>query len=236
MNKRSECFVQYAFTLAEILITLVIIGIVAAMTITQIINELQDMQFKEAAKVAYSRASQVVKLMKTDTGGWNENILCDDFAYHFSSYFKTIDSYDLTKWGYGMVNRYAKIAGGTCPNNIYRTLSHQSEYGRTCEMYFQFQTLDGMFWSTDYWDNTSPTYKFIITVDVNGYQNNPNTFGKDVFMFQIVNGSLLPMGADATIWNLINPTNISHNCTRGGATWSTQGLSCMYYVMHGINY
>lgn len=49
---------RFGFTLAEVLITLGIIGIVAAMTIPTLMNKSQDNQFKVAYKKAYSSASQ----------------------------------------------------------------------------------------------------------------------------------------------------------------------------------
>lgn len=58
-----------AFTLAEILITLAIIGIVATLTIPTLVNQIQDAQFKNAAKEAYSKASQIVQQIKADSGG-----------------------------------------------------------------------------------------------------------------------------------------------------------------------
>lgn len=47
-----------AFTLAEVLITLGIIGVVAAMTIPTLMNKTQDREFKTAYKKAYSDLSQ----------------------------------------------------------------------------------------------------------------------------------------------------------------------------------
>lgn len=52
MNKR------FGFTLAEVLITLGIIGVVASITIPTLMNNIQDAQFKTAYKKAYSVASQ----------------------------------------------------------------------------------------------------------------------------------------------------------------------------------
>lgn len=49
-----------AFTLSEVLITLGIIGIVAAITIPTLINKYQEKQFKTAYKKAYSDLQQVV--------------------------------------------------------------------------------------------------------------------------------------------------------------------------------
>lgn len=48
----------FGFTLAEVLITLGIIGVVCAMTIPTLMNNIQDEQFKAAYKKAYSTASQ----------------------------------------------------------------------------------------------------------------------------------------------------------------------------------
>ena len=58
--------IEFAFTLAEVLITLGIIGVVAAMTIPNLMNNIQDAQFKTAYKKAYSEASQAVNLCIAD--------------------------------------------------------------------------------------------------------------------------------------------------------------------------
>ena len=47
------------FTIAEVLITIGIIGIVAAMTIPGLIKNYQERQFKTAYKKAYSEISQI---------------------------------------------------------------------------------------------------------------------------------------------------------------------------------
>jgi len=52
------------FTLAEVLTTLMVIGVVAAMTIPTLLNSTADQQAKVAAKKAASVLSQAVQLMK----------------------------------------------------------------------------------------------------------------------------------------------------------------------------
>ena len=47
-----------AFTLAEVLIVLGIIGIVAEMTIPSLVKQTQDLEFKSAWKKAYSELNQ----------------------------------------------------------------------------------------------------------------------------------------------------------------------------------
>ena len=56
------------FTLAEVLITLAIIGVVAALTIPSVIVKTQQQEFKTAAKKAYSVLSQAVQLTEVKDG------------------------------------------------------------------------------------------------------------------------------------------------------------------------
>ena len=56
------------FTLAEVLITLAIIGVVAALTIPSVIVKTQQQEFKTAAKKAHSVLSQAVQLTEVKDG------------------------------------------------------------------------------------------------------------------------------------------------------------------------
>jgi len=47
-----------AFTLAEVLVTLAIIGVVAALTIPSLVTRVQDIQYKTAWKKNYSLLNQ----------------------------------------------------------------------------------------------------------------------------------------------------------------------------------
>ena len=58
-----------AFTLAETLITLGIIGIVAAMTIPGLITKIQDQHFRVAYKKTYSSLNQAMKFMENEDVG-----------------------------------------------------------------------------------------------------------------------------------------------------------------------
>uniref|UniRef100_UPI00402818C9 prepilin-type N-terminal cleavage/methylation domain-containing protein n=1 Tax=Candidatus Scatousia sp. TaxID=3085663 RepID=UPI00402818C9 len=57
-----------AFTLAEVLITLGIIGIVAAMTMPTLIGKYKKKELANRAKVAYSILSQAIKLSEVENG------------------------------------------------------------------------------------------------------------------------------------------------------------------------
>ena len=61
---------KLGFTLAEVLITLVIIGVIAAMTIPTLINKMQDQEMKSQFAKAYSTVSQAIyKTDMIDFGG-----------------------------------------------------------------------------------------------------------------------------------------------------------------------
>lgn len=207
---------KIAFTLAEVLITLGIIGIVAEMTIPTLMNNVQDLQFKSAAKEAYSKANQAFTLMKSDgtytSGQASYYNASNDFKNNFMAKFKIVKDCgnldECVAWDKSGVV-YKTLNGDIVP--------HQSHF-----RYGQFTTVDGMFWAID----DSASY-ILITVDVNGYQKTPNQFGRDAYMFYIdPNGTFMPVGAPNSFYT-------SGHCAR--AVWSS-GWGCMYNVIMGIDY
>ena len=70
MKRRKD----YGFTLAEVLITLGIIGVVAAMTIPTLIHRIQAIKLRSQFLKSYSTLKQISKLMQADglTGDANE--------------------------------------------------------------------------------------------------------------------------------------------------------------------
>jgi len=68
-----------AFTLAEVLITLVIIGVVAAMTIPALINKYKEKQYITAFKKMYNELSQVTQQLNIEYGGYWYNNECANY-------------------------------------------------------------------------------------------------------------------------------------------------------------
>lgn len=79
-----------AFTLAETLITISIIGVVAAFTIPGLINYYQDQQFKTSYKKAFSVASQAWHMAYND--GLIENYTYGEVSTNLTN-FKIFESY-----------------------------------------------------------------------------------------------------------------------------------------------
>lgn len=203
-----------AFTLAEVLITLGIIGIVAALTIPTLMNKIQDYQYTQAAKKLYSEASQVVAQMKLDNGGTLSSYYtkAGSFEPIFRTYFK-----DAKPGAY--------VAKSGCQAVGYKTLHNDTYDIYTWGCWVdegQFKTPDGVFWGIE-----NSGVDIAISVDVNGETKGPNMAGRDLFMFQLINDNLLPMGTQGT--------SFTDLCTRNTSA-TQQGLSCMYNVMQGIDY
>lgn len=60
--------VKFGFTLSEVLITLGIIGIVAALTIPGLITKCKEMQYRVTYKKVYSSLNQAMKYAQEDDG------------------------------------------------------------------------------------------------------------------------------------------------------------------------
>ena len=206
------------FTLAEVLITLAIIGVVAAFTIPALNNTIKEMQYKNAAKEAFSKASQAVQNMKQAQG---LNITLEDyyrptnlFKADLMSYFKIIKDCGWAS---------CVIAVPPYISTQYNSLTGSGVNAALMDD-GQFVTADGMFFGIENGGGI-----IAITVDVNGYTQKPNTLGKDIFVFQLLKDTLVPMGSKGTSYIA------SSYCV---STWAStyQGMGCMAYVMQGIDY
>ena len=169
-----------AFTLAEVLITLGIIGIVAEMTIPTLMNNVQDQVYKTGYKTAYSEASQAWLRAMTDDKivalpnvGDNQAQRLANFAA-FQSYFQV---------------------SKTCGDASTATLAAISDCWANGEMWWTsfpyangvaFIDNAGMAWVLTVSISTTNTNE--IFVDVNGSKK-PNKFGQDRF-------DLMPAAAD----------------------------------------
>jgi prepilin-type N-terminal cleavage/methylation domain-containing protein len=205
-----------AFTLAEVLITLLIIGVVASLVIPSLINNTQEAEFKVAAKKAFGEISNVVNQMKMDKGSlefYNGNP--SSFKPDFMNYFS------ILKDCHG-----ADCVTAVEPSPIYKSLTGEPAAGWLGGE-GQFITNDGMFINIQNSANT--TIGVMIAVDINGYDKAPNVYGKDVFVFQIVNSKLLPSGSTGSYYSATSYCNRSINAAQ-------QGFGCAVYMLQDKDY
>lgn len=174
------------FTLAEVLITLGIIGIVAAMTMPSIIQKQERKSLETRFKKSYSVLSQTLMLVKIENGEGmvRDFATWDGVAYHRAAefaklfydkskvtgkctYTKQVMNYNNTKEGWvdrGVLNPDKQLPDGSCIN--VRIISGQINF----------------------------------TVDTNGAKSGPNRLGHDIFYF-IVDGkdNLIPIKATGKV-------------------------------------
>lgn len=204
------------FTLAEVLIVLAIIGVIASMTIPALISGTNDTELQTAAKKAYAEMSDAVLQMSNDHSG------------DFSSYITTVNSFKPDFMQYFNVIKdcnWSDCVPSEAPSTIYKNLAMKN--ARTSQIFDhgQFELANGM---TVLIGNDGTM--LLISIDVNGYQKKPNVFGKDLFMFQILNNQLVPMGVPGSY--LAVP---STHCSTTSANLSN-GLGCTAIMLSNQSY
>ena len=200
-----------AFTLAEVLITLGIIGVVAALTLPTLIQNHQKQVYVTQLKKAYSNINNAFNKMAVDEGvvDWNQTY-CGS----------------LSGWGY-IVDEATKANNNECLDRIAKQMKviNRKDFGVECStdwckygdsnvIYYSYDAAAGMFATPD-----GALYVFAcgsaVLVDINGAAKGPNKDGRDVFVFYIdsTNNKIEPSGTYADYWKDCSATNLSSGCT-----------------------
>ena len=170
-----------AFTLAEVLITLAIIGVVATMTIPTLISDYKEKATIIKLKGTYSMLANAWALACTNKGDYSGTTSAELYEY-LTPFLKLSKS----------CNREA----GCFPNAMIRYL-HGGEWINidSYRNYSKAILSNGaliQFYSRKV-DNTVIEFR----IDTNGFAE-PNTLGKDIFYFEIINNVILPFGQKGT--------------------------------------
>jgi len=209
VNKKPEVLTisggNKGFTLAEVLITLGIIGIVAAMTIPTLIANNQKIQYVTALKKVYSNVNQVLVQYSADNGCVGDLKCTGLFAAS-----NTATNVGDALAPYFSISQNCKTATGCFSSAV--SANFDGSWGRGNSFQapdtYRFTTLDGVncyllnySYNCEYNTSTGATGdmqqlcgEFI--VDVNG-DKGPNNLGRDIFWFYITNGrgpKLYPFG------------------------------------------
>ena len=219
-----------AFTLAEVLITLGIIGVVAAMTIPSVVHNTYNRQLEAAFKKNASAIAQAFALYQADNGVMlhADQIDSAQLKKLIIKYFDVLHDCDKA-WG----SKDCVFNGSTVEarNVLYKTFNGKSDVNNL--NYFddgQFVLKDGSLIMIEN-AGKNGNNKVYVSVDVNGYNKSPNKLGHDVFTFQLMNdGRLLPMGADGTDWQ-----NESNYCSKA-ASHNLNGLGCTSRALYEKDY
>lgn len=212
-------FKKAAFTLAEVLITLGIIGVVAAMTMPSLIQNYQEKATVTKLKKCYSLVSQAYVSILNDEGGSDTLQAGDDLEMmeKFGKYLK-----------------YQKTCGrnkGCFPNVTYKSVTGNgySKWEDDTTDRSRAILTDGtliMFNKSVITENENYIYAQIY-VDINGFKG-PNQLGRDFFYFYINPEKIVPAGAKA-LEEKNEDQKFTKNCIQ------QNGYACAAWVIYNEN-
>ena len=218
-----------AFTLAEVLITLGIIGIIAALTLPAVINNTQKKERREALKKAYSVLQQALLMYQKDTG---EDITLTTFNTETEALKKAILPYFNGAVDCGKGTENTACLYNRSETNKYKNYNNTNEAQKAYLDDGQYVAIDGMmyFFENEASSSEGATGRIFIFVDVNGFNRNPNQLGRDLFAFELVEkGKILPVGANETHYD----ENIYCSKT---STNSANGIACTNRALYDNNF
>ena len=212
-----------AFTLAEVLITLGIIGIVAAMTIPTIMTKIQKRKLETQLKETYSVIQQTMKAAEGDGANFqtafqdgSNEVMKEWFEEFIQPHLKT-ESVCYNKAGCWHKKGEAKLLNGALQN-----WEQQSGWGINT---LTFTIAKGAWFDMDghsanacqtmFGIDTKNTQCLVIYFDVNG-ADKPNILGKDIYTVVQTEKGLLPAGSDRT------KAQVNQNCNTGDGHFCLQ--------------
>ena len=209
---------KIAFTLAETLITLGIIGIVAAMTIPNLMSEHRKRVTVTKLKKSISIVNQAYRLSIADQGQPQiDDALTMDLEDYFNKYWAPYIKYSTYCKTYDICGYSSKLPFKTLAGNNWT-------YQLTPDANFTFETNDAMVYSIQLRGYCSkPTCEYVngkygtngnmnVLIDINGSKG-PNILGKDVFY---LSGSLIDViGIQPTGYSYSTDV-INENCSKEG--------------------
>lgn len=206
---------RVAFTLAEVLITLGIIGVVAALTMPSLIENHQKKETVARLKSAYSILEQAILLSENDNGLVSEWDFAIDEAEFFDKYILSYMTSVNKKAVLSPTKPYPvkTIDGNACRSGSLKVLNNG----------VGFLPLKG----ADY---------FWIYIDINGTKE-PNRLGRDVFVAELYRNKKLTMAKQGSSSGenyrnyLINETN--YGCKKALSSIAYYaGLNCGALIMY----
>ena len=238
------------FTLPEVLITIVIIGVVAAMTLSPLITKIRNKGYVERLIKTYSVLQDVTNQIVEENGtpsnwSWSypnsnpTNNYLKIVEYYkkklkYVHYCKNIGADKIVsasdyKYLNGETSVYYGDVHAQAPASTHRAL-FSNDYmfvlndGIIVSLGFQQYADGGFAWGAP---------DLLFTIDVNG-KKGPNVIGRDTFFLYLTkngNGKILPYVSNEASFNWSNP--YKDTCKT-----NLQGYSCAYRIITegGMNY
>ena len=230
MSAAERPSIKPGFTLAEVLITLGIIGVVAAMTIPLLVNKFKVKVLETGFKKSYANLENAYILTKASLGVTNLRetyAVCDENGY-----------YPLAQIFYDEFNKNIKV---TKTVKFYPFTNYNGTKKMTSDVGLDMPKAlnilpDGS--SIGVWINAS---RFNFWVDTNGPYKKPNRYGFDIFEFQVSDASdkikpLKPLRkyTEEELENEAFPELAGFPCD-SSSTQGANGSGCSWFAINNIN-
>jgi prepilin-type N-terminal cleavage/methylation domain-containing protein len=209
--------IKKGFTLAEILITLLIIGVIASIVIPSLIADTQNAEYKTAWKKAFADFSQVHKRVVSDNASSIAGAFSSDDTMR-DAYITFLNTTKLCNSG---------SSKGICWHNdgTFYYLNGTAASGEDLNIASGAILTNGSLVRFEC-RGCGSSYGIApfcgdIQIDINGFKK-PNKFGKDIYqLWPMADGRLLPSSL------LINSSwDPSTTCKDGDTSASNTGYSC----------
>ena len=224
---------SFAFTLAEVLITLGIIGVVAAMTLPSLIAKHQEKQWVTAFLHTYSVLNNAYRMVQNENGtfeDWADVTITDtDGKPNRSSRANGAAIYNVMIKPYVQVNEaFLEAGNNSCiPEKSYQLNKEENpsfnvEMVNTHRPTVSLVSGECIVLGNDFGD---------FFVDVNG-KKKPNTLGKDQFLFSfdVIKSEVIRPGYLQRGW-----TDQAKYCDRTSSNGWYSGISCGNWVLRNNN-
>ncbi len=215
---------KHGFTLAEVLITLSIIGIVAAMTVPNLTQSWKKQARLSQLKTAYSILSNATNIAIAENGSWDLEYIDELFDENglIRTQHTTLSFVEKYFFPYVKTNGKGAFRGTIEKGKSVQSANYYPIYYRNGEIddevnrlkYAYSVTLDNGMIVHIYTFAGLGTY---YTVDLNGLKG-PNMYGNDVFVFIVKFGNinrLVPASVDETDCTANSSDNATDHCCAG---------------------
>ena len=225
------------FTLAEVLITLGIIGVVAVLTIPSLIEKHKEKVTIARVKQSYSILNQAFNMAVNENGplnNWDIETFdkggCGPCAIQFTEilvkYMKRVEkcygsSVGTDADGNPVYDKGENVkCGGTDRARPLRLDGSDSPYGIE-DLYVSTNFAKSILANGTYISNSklSSTYRGTLYLDINGGKQKPNQFGIDLFMFEISPDGIHPHGMG-------NKALVDRECNK-----NSEGKTCAAWIL-----
>ncbi len=203
--------IKMGFSLTEVLLALVILGVIAAMTLPEIVNQSETIRHKNSWKKTFSTFAQATNFLLQNNGSTLTDV--------FSSSQDMMEKYTT----YLLVSK--TCANGASLGTCWHSNDGSSKYlnGGVITgwlagpgVILNDGTLIQMGLDSGSCDYTTGSIQRCgyINVDVNGFAG-PNIVGRDIFTINVRAGKISPTGADNDgNQNTCNTTNSGYGCSQ----------------------